>query len=203
MARITTQQERADVNSPHEHLVANDLRQRTHILIARMPKQRQKIFRLSRLSGFSNEEIAKLLGISKKTVENHLNLALGTLRKMGSDYCRGTPLCHFFPFQDASPHAASLFENGCHFLDITIEGQGCIAHSRPILSIWKYKSFMFSVSPWPSHDLRRHWGCLHCQKDCCRHHCRHHHPACSHRRAVCHPKAYCCRRGVSYLSASP
>ena len=82
MARITTQQERADVNSPHEHLVANDLRQHTHILIARMPKQRQKIFRLSRLSGFSNEEIAKLLGISKKTVENHLNLALGTLRKM-------------------------------------------------------------------------------------------------------------------------
>ena len=82
MARITTQQERADVNSPHEHLVANDLRQRTHILIARMPKQRQKIFRLSRLSGFSNEEIAKLLGISKKTIENHLNLALGTLRKM-------------------------------------------------------------------------------------------------------------------------
>ena len=44
-----------------------------------MPSQRQQIFRLSRVEGLSNEEIAIKLGIKKKTVENHLNLALKEL----------------------------------------------------------------------------------------------------------------------------
>ena len=39
-----------------------------------------KLYKLSRVKGLSNEQIAEKLGIQKKTVENHLNIALNELR---------------------------------------------------------------------------------------------------------------------------
>ena len=45
-------------------------------------KQRQAVYRMSREEGLTNEEISQKMGIQKKTVENHLNLALGDIRKM-------------------------------------------------------------------------------------------------------------------------
>jgi len=36
---------------------------------------------MSRKDGLTNDEIATRMGISKKTVENHLNLALKEIRK--------------------------------------------------------------------------------------------------------------------------
>lgn len=45
-----------------------------------MPARRKEIYILSRERGLSNAEIAKKLDISKKTVENHLNLALKEIR---------------------------------------------------------------------------------------------------------------------------
>ena len=47
-----------------------------------MPQKRQQVFRMSREEGKTNEEIARELGISKKTVENHINAALRELRKL-------------------------------------------------------------------------------------------------------------------------
>ena len=38
------------------------------------------IYKLSRIKGLSNEQIAEKLGIQKKPVENHLNIALNELR---------------------------------------------------------------------------------------------------------------------------
>lgn len=46
----------------------------------RMPPKRKMIYKLSRIEGLSNEQIAEKLGIQKKTVENHLNIALNELR---------------------------------------------------------------------------------------------------------------------------
>ena len=48
--------------------------------VEQLPPKRQMVFKLSRLEGLSNDEIAKRLKIEKKTVENHLNLALRHLR---------------------------------------------------------------------------------------------------------------------------
>jgi RNA polymerase sigma-70 factor (ECF subfamily) len=51
------------------------------LTVAKMPTQRKKIFELSRKSQLKNEEIARKLHLSKKTVENHLNLALREIRE--------------------------------------------------------------------------------------------------------------------------
>jgi RNA polymerase sigma-70 factor (ECF subfamily) len=44
------------------------------------PEKCQVIFRLSRIEGFSNSEIAEHLNIAVKTVENQINKAQGKLR---------------------------------------------------------------------------------------------------------------------------
>lgn len=51
-------------------------------IVDNMPPRRREIFIRSRKYGMSNAEIAKSLGVSKKTVENHLNLALNQIRKV-------------------------------------------------------------------------------------------------------------------------
>jgi len=45
-----------------------------------MPEQRSRIFRMSREEHLSNEEIAEHLGLSVRTVEKHIQLALKELR---------------------------------------------------------------------------------------------------------------------------
>ena len=50
--------------------------------VSQMPERRKEIFDLSRGKGLSNDDIAEKLGISKKTVENQLSLALNEIRKI-------------------------------------------------------------------------------------------------------------------------
>ena len=67
--------------SPDELLFAAEL----DILIERtlesLTTQQKKIFQMSRFEGRSNAEIADLLKISKRTVENHITAALSQLRQ--------------------------------------------------------------------------------------------------------------------------
>lgn len=69
-------------DSPHEELIAKDLQLLIDMIVDSMPPQRKLIYQLSREAGLSNAEIAEKLELSKKTVENHLNLALKELRKI-------------------------------------------------------------------------------------------------------------------------
>ncbi len=62
-------------------LEAKDIEMLVLLEVENMPNQRKRIFELSRYENLKNEEIAQQLNISKKTVENHLNLALNQLRK--------------------------------------------------------------------------------------------------------------------------
>lgn len=63
-----------------QQLVARETALIIEMTVSRMPQQRQLIYNLSRNGGIANEEIARRLGISKKTVENQLSLALKELR---------------------------------------------------------------------------------------------------------------------------
>ena len=49
--------------------------------IEKLPPQCQKVFKLSRFEGMKYREIAERLAISEKTVENHILLALKSLRE--------------------------------------------------------------------------------------------------------------------------
>ena len=46
-----------------------------------LPPQRKRVFELSRLEHLSNKEIAEKMGISTKTVERHITMALQDLKK--------------------------------------------------------------------------------------------------------------------------
>ncbi len=50
------------------------------LVVCRMPEQRRRIFEMSRYLQMDNQAIAEALHLSKKTVENHLTLALKELR---------------------------------------------------------------------------------------------------------------------------
>ncbi|MBL7977496.1 MAG: RNA polymerase sigma-70 factor [Bacteroidetes Order II. Incertae sedis bacterium] len=49
--------------------------------IAELPERRREVFMLSRYDGLSHEEIATILNISPRTVNNHLGFALTELRQ--------------------------------------------------------------------------------------------------------------------------
>ena len=68
--------------SQQEQVEAQDLQILIDMIVSNMPPQRQAVYRMSREEGLTNEEISQKMGIQKKTVENHLNLALGDIRKM-------------------------------------------------------------------------------------------------------------------------
>lgn len=74
--------EEEDDCSPYEDLIAKDLTLLVDLVVESLPPQRKTIYKLSREAGLSNAEIAEKLGLQKKTVENHLNLALKELRKV-------------------------------------------------------------------------------------------------------------------------
>ncbi len=59
----------------------NNLELISNRIIAELPPKRRQVFVLSRQKGLSNKEIAIKLNLKKKTVENHLNLALKYFRK--------------------------------------------------------------------------------------------------------------------------
>ena len=71
----------ANESSPHDDVVAKDTQLLIDMVVESMPQQRQMIYRMSREQHLKNEEIAQRLGIQKKTVENHLNLALKEIKK--------------------------------------------------------------------------------------------------------------------------
>lgn len=64
-----------------ENLYAEETELLIHLTVNIMPAQRKKVYEMSRKQGLSNDEIAAQLELSKKTVENHLNLALKEIRK--------------------------------------------------------------------------------------------------------------------------
>ncbi|MFD1818091.1 RNA polymerase sigma-70 factor [Pseudarcicella hirudinis] len=66
-------------NETNEQIAINDLQESYHQALAHLPEKCREVFTLSR-NGYSNVEIAEKLGISPKTVEQHITKALRIMR---------------------------------------------------------------------------------------------------------------------------
>ncbi|MFA6945484.1 MAG: RNA polymerase sigma-70 factor [Pedobacter sp.] len=67
-------------NETEEVVYLEDLERFTEQVLARLPKQQQLVYRMSRHQELSYDEIAEELNISRNTVKNHMVSALKTLR---------------------------------------------------------------------------------------------------------------------------
>ncbi len=63
-----------------EELSTKEIKQKVHALIEQLPKKCRQIFIMSRTYEMSHKEIAEILNISTKTVENQIGIALKFLR---------------------------------------------------------------------------------------------------------------------------
>lgn len=70
------------IETLEEILFADELNELINLAIEKMPPQRKNIFRMSRKEGLSNEEIARQLHISRRTVETHISAALADIRRV-------------------------------------------------------------------------------------------------------------------------
>lgn len=69
-----------DNNAGEQHINEQEFQQELNRQLVKLPKRCQEIFYLSRMRQLSNQEIAAKLGISKRSVENQLTVALKHLR---------------------------------------------------------------------------------------------------------------------------
>jgi len=67
-------------NNIEEAIDYQELQATVEDVMMRIPEKRRKVFELSRIKGLSHKEISLELGISPKTVENHIALALQDFR---------------------------------------------------------------------------------------------------------------------------
>jgi RNA polymerase sigma-70 factor (ECF subfamily) len=63
-----------------DNLICRELEELYGKALQELPPQRQRIFRLRRIEGLSNKQVAELCGISVKMVEKQMTLALSSLR---------------------------------------------------------------------------------------------------------------------------
>ncbi|SEA13215.1 RNA polymerase sigma factor [Pedobacter hartonius] len=69
-----------DYNSAENKIEEQELHQEVYSYLQSLPKRCQEIFCMSRIDQLSNDEIALRLGISKRSVENQITIALKHLR---------------------------------------------------------------------------------------------------------------------------
>ncbi|MBE8721935.1 RNA polymerase sigma-70 factor [Sphingobacterium pedocola] len=69
------------VNDVQEKLDLRELEGQLEQSIAKLPKQQKTALQLSRMEGYSHQQIAHEMGISPNTVKNHITQGLKSLRK--------------------------------------------------------------------------------------------------------------------------
>lgn len=69
-----------------DRVLSSELEARIEQAVQSLPEKCREVFMLSRFSELSYKEIADQLGISVKTVENHMGKALSIMRSQLSDY---------------------------------------------------------------------------------------------------------------------
>ncbi|MBX2874038.1 MAG: RNA polymerase sigma-70 factor [Saprospiraceae bacterium] len=69
-------------SSGEEIVIVKELENKIERAIDQLPPKTKTVFSLKKKEGMSNSEIATKLNLSKKTVENHINIALSRLRQL-------------------------------------------------------------------------------------------------------------------------
>ena len=83
--RVRQQQQntlRAEESAESRDMETNELKVRLYEAIDQLPEQCRKVFRMSRFEQLKQQEIADRLGISIKTVKNHITNALQQLKRV-------------------------------------------------------------------------------------------------------------------------
>lgn len=70
-----------NVDDGYKVIYERELSERINATIDNFPVQRRNVFLMSRQEGLTNKEIADKLQISKRTVDNHIYIALSELKK--------------------------------------------------------------------------------------------------------------------------
>lgn len=73
--------EHGGASNPHDALEARDILRRVERTISRLSPLTREIFLMHRLEGLRYPEIARIKGISVKTVESHMSRALAAIRR--------------------------------------------------------------------------------------------------------------------------
>ncbi len=63
-------------NNTDDNLIYQELSEMYQLALTELPPQRQKIFKLRKIDGLTNKQVAEMLGISIKMVEKQMTLAL-------------------------------------------------------------------------------------------------------------------------------
>ncbi|KGL59019.1 RNA polymerase sigma-70 factor [Polaribacter sp. Hel1_85] len=71
---------RLQYTTPETKMMHQELKQHINIVVESLPEKCKRVYKLSRNEQLSHKEIADQLGISTKTVENHITNALRVLR---------------------------------------------------------------------------------------------------------------------------
>ncbi len=79
-----------DYREPESLMITAELSKKIEEAISRLPDKCQVIFRMVREDGLSYKQVAALLEISPKTIENQMNTALKRLRLIIGNYYKGT-----------------------------------------------------------------------------------------------------------------
>lgn len=72
--------EDTSISVPEEELLRKESAANIRRMVETMPGQRGKVLKMSKLDDLSNDEIAEKLGLSVRTVEKHLELAMKDIR---------------------------------------------------------------------------------------------------------------------------
>ena len=78
--------ERNDEENLENEINSVELQYKIHEVIEELPSKCRRIFKMNRLEGLKNDEIARQLNLSKRTVETQISKALKILRTKLSDY---------------------------------------------------------------------------------------------------------------------
>ena len=74
--------EHPDVAGADDNLMMAEKKQLFDARLSLLPERTRRIFIMSRYMGIPNSHIASALGISKRTVENHISIAVRELKKV-------------------------------------------------------------------------------------------------------------------------